>query len=196
MATLAWVAIENGEYEQAIALTDDASRAVDVDDDLLACRGVALERNEQYAAALLVYGELAGRGLDGALGVDLLYRMGTCLRELGDAGEAAGSLDRLLSEKREERAFPVLRMRGELEQWVDSLLQFAPLEELEVALEGGALSDELAERMRSMVRCRALAVVTTRRRNGGSRWTRGDRSTTSDSIFGRGRRWIAHGGRN
>ncbi len=85
--------------------------------------------------------------------------MATCLRELGDAGAAAGAMERLLvpPEDGEERSFPVLRMTDEVEQWVDALLQFGQIEELEAALGGGRLPDELADRMRMMVRCRAVA---------------------------------------
>lgn len=152
------MAIENGEYEQAIRLTDDAVLELEVDDDVLACRGVALERSGRPAAALLVYQELARRDAAGALAVDLPYRIGTCLRELGDAGAAVVAFRELLSPRTgEEAEFPVLRLEGEIEQWIDVLLQFGPLEELAAALETGRVPADLKSRMRTMVRCRALA---------------------------------------
>ncbi len=156
---LAWVAIENGDYDQAIAITDEACAALNVDEDVLACRGVALERAGRPAAALLVYQQLARIAGAGALGVDLPYRIGTCLRELGDGGVAAAELQRLARDwnGKVDDNFPSLRSNDEIWQWVDTLLQFSPLSELVAALEGGALPEDLRVRMQSMVRCRALA---------------------------------------
>ncbi len=161
LSILAWVAIENGEYEQAVLIAQREETSP-ISEDLVLCRSVALERSGRYEEALAGYRELSERDPTGALAVDLPYRITMCLRQLGQGGEAAAEIQRLLAPNSGADAdagprFPVLRLEGEVEQWADALLQFAPLPELEAALTSGNLAEAPARRIRSMIRCRALA---------------------------------------
>ncbi len=158
LAVLAWIAIENGEYEQAMLLTDRDGAPSRMSADVLLCRGVALERLGRFGEALAAYRELSEREPNGALSVDLPYRIATCERQFARSGSAAVEMQRLNSANAPpEGKFPVLRSEGEVDQWVDTLLQFAPLSELESALAESSPPPDVAERIRSMIRCRAIA---------------------------------------
>jgi hypothetical protein len=164
LAALARIAMENGEPGQALRLTELGKDVPDPAGDLLLARGLALEHLEKWAAAAEAYEKLRALVPGGPLSVDLTYRIARCQRHVAQQGLAAIELAgaTATAEKQsylnedEAPSFPALRSTGELEQWTDALLQFAPLDELEAAARRSDIQPEFAQRLRSMIRCRAL----------------------------------------
>ncbi len=163
LAALAWIALENGEAAQALRLTEEGKDVSDPAGDLLMVRGLALERTGRLADAAACYGELRKKAPDGPLAVDLGYRIASCQRRIAAEGFAAAELAGAWAVPREPGTespspdFPALRLDGETAQWIDTLLQFAPLDSLEAIAGRPGLNPEFASRVRAMIRCRAMA---------------------------------------
>lgn len=165
LSALARIAIENSEPEQALRLAELGKDVPDSAGDLLMARGLALERLEKWADAAQAYEKLRAFAPGGPLAVDLTYRVARCQRQIAQQGLAAIALagastaaqEQSYRTEDEDSPFPGLRSSGELEQWTDALLQFAPLDELETAARRPDIQPEFAQRLRSMIRCRALA---------------------------------------
>jgi hypothetical protein len=166
LAALGRIAIENGEPEEALQLAELGMGMSDPAGDLLLARGLALERLEKWLDAAASYEKLRSLDPSGPLAVDLDYRIARCQRFAARQGFAAAELAGAFSSAKTNAnvgseegppPYPELRFGHELEQWTDVLLQFAPLAELESAAHRSDLSSDFAQRLRSIIRCRALA---------------------------------------
>lgn len=160
---LAWSATENGEHEQALALLDLLEGKAANDEALLA-RGVVLERLGRPADAIRAY-ETLGKSFPGSpLVNDLRYRKSLCLHQVGKPGEAIEEILPLVF------APPVavgengdaekinLYLPSQSIQWLDFLIQFAPLDQLETAYESTGDDSKAKPWLNDAIRTRALAV--------------------------------------
>lgn len=172
LAILAWAASEAGEHRQAIRLCELGGDATHGSDDLQFVLAVALQRNGDLDKAIEAFRALQQRFPDSPLNADSRFRIATALRDKQEAGAAVVEMMRIAMGKiAQERArqqlpadelpgprtIPDLHIDAEIQQWCDTLLQFAPLSELERGLSVPNLEGDIARRLRAILRQRFLA---------------------------------------
>ena len=168
LAVLAWAASESGEHTQAVRLCDVAGPALDGSDDLLFVRAVALQRAGELDEAIAAFRRLQEKFPQSPLSAETRFRIATALRDKHEAGLAVVEMMRIEMEQRarseapadqppEPRASPELHLGSEIGQWIDTLLHFAPLAELERGVSARNLEAEIAARLRLILRSRHLA---------------------------------------
>jgi len=170
LAILAWASSECGEHLQAIRVCDLAGPELDDSDDLLFVRAVALQRAGKPAEAIVGFRRLNDKFPESPLAAEAPFRIATALRDEHESGLAAVELMKINIElqQRQGSREPVdddpktagsvpLHIESELNQWIDTLLQFAPLAELERGLSDPNLAPEVSARLRRMIRLRRFA---------------------------------------
>lgn len=165
LTLLAWSATEAGEHEQALALLDQIP-APGLSDEALLAKGVVSQRVGRHADALAAFDKLATDFPKSPLLGDQPYRKSVSLFESRQPGKAMLEILPLVitkpipeGETRETPdGPPILHPDKQLIQWLDTLIQFSPLEELETAFAG--ISDNARQRdlLRNAIRTRALAA--------------------------------------
>lgn len=155
LAMLASAASGAGQHEQALKLIGSAGAAVEKSDDLLLARGVALHRSNRPAEAATALQTLLAKFPQSPLAKGARLRLGLALTDDHRAGEAVLALDKLLpippvekkpdakdeadaNEEDDARDFasdgeyPVLSGIdvNQVRALIDTLLNFAPIEEL------------------------------------------------------------------
>lgn len=141
-------------------------------DDLLFVRAVALQRAGELEIALAAFQHLRKVFPESPLAIEARFRIATLLRDQHESGAAVVEMLRIIADhraderKRQEdapdqplpsRSVPQLHLESELQQWIDTLLQLAPLAELERSLTLRDLEPEFAVRLREMLQLRHLA---------------------------------------
>lgn len=135
---LAWSATENGEHEQALALLDTL-QGKPLSDEALLARGVVMQRMGRPADAVAAYETLVKSFPASPLSNDLSYRISHCLYQTGRQGDAIVEILPMLLSKptpdseTEDDEKPNLYLPEQLRQWLDFLIQFSPLDQLEAA---------------------------------------------------------------
>ncbi len=154
---LAWSATEAGEHEQALALAKRLPPAAAATDEATYAKAVILQRAGHHVEAADTFRALATDHPGSPLLADQPFRLAMSLARSGKAGEA---ILILLPEPYDQESHdaPVLRSPLEITQWLDTLLQFAPLDELEAPLANLPADDRRATLLRSAVRIRAIAA--------------------------------------
>lgn len=160
---LAWSATENGEHEQALALLDLLEGKAANDEALLA-RGVVLGRLGRPADAIRAY-ETLGKSFPGSpLANDLRYRKSLCLYQAGKPGEAITEILPLVfapqapvAENGDSEKIN-LYLPSQSIQWLDFLIQFAPLDQLEAAFGRIGEEPQAKQLLNDAIRTRALAA--------------------------------------
>ncbi|WAC19577.1 tetratricopeptide repeat protein [Luteolibacter sp. SL250] len=154
---LAWSATEAGEHEQALALAKRLQKKTAATDEAAYAKAIILQRAGHHAQATDAFRALATDHPGSPLLVDQPFRLAMSLARSGKAGEAILTL---LPEPYDQESHdaPVLRSSLEITQWLDTLLQFAPLDELEAPLAALPADDRRATLLRSAVRIRAIAA--------------------------------------
>ena len=177
LAVLAWAASQSGSHQEAVRICELAGPLLSDSDDLLFARAVALQRSGELAEAILGYQKLKNVFPQSPLTAEVDFRIATALRDQHQAGFAvvdfmqidAGQETRAQSilaelqngvQQRGGGVLPeeptYLHERAEVQQWIDVLLKFSPLKELEAAL-SKSLPAERAERVRNVLKMRYLA---------------------------------------
>ncbi len=166
LTLLAWSATEEGEHEQALALLEKISADALTDEALLAM-AVVHERMGRAPEALAALETLATRHPASPLLEDLRYRRSHLLHRCGQAGRAILEMLPLVVHSMPPGADPAQTVPGveplrlhpaeQLAQWLDTLLQFSPLDQLGIAL-AGCSRPEHAGLLRDAIRMRALAA--------------------------------------
>lgn len=168
LAILGWAASECGEHRQALRLCELAGPALEQSDDLLFLRAIALQRSGELDAAIAALRKFQEKFPQSPLIVETQFRIATALRDNHEAGKAVVELLRTqttLQQQPEDETpgaprapkAPALHLNAEIDQWIDTLLQFAPLTELERGLATPNLEPTTAEAIRRMLRLRHLA---------------------------------------
>jgi len=153
---LAWSATEAGEHEQALALANRIPAAAAATDEAAYAKAIILQRAGHHAEAAEAFRALAKDHADSPLLADQPFRLAMSLARSGHAGDAIIALMPRDTD-RDNSAAPTLRSSLEITQWIDTLLQFAPLEELEAPLAGLPADDTNATLLKNAVRMRAIA---------------------------------------
>lgn len=165
LTLLAWAATEEGEHEQALALLDQIAAGA-LNDESLHARAIVLQRLGRHAEAVAAFDSLATAFPNSLLASDLPYRRSVSLVQSRQAGKAITALLPLVfpippaaGEMADEAASPPsLHPQEQLLQWLDSLVQFSPLEELEGAFAATAQNATHRNLLRDAIRTRALAA--------------------------------------
>lgn len=154
---LSWAATEAGEHEQALALANRIPSAAASTDEMAYAKAVILQRAGHHAEAAQAFQSLEELFPGSPLLADQPFRLAMSLARSGQAGDAVLTL---LPESSDEGTYqqPVLRSHLETIQWVDTLLQFAPLDELEAPIAGMEERDRRAILLKNTVRVRAIAA--------------------------------------
>ena len=164
LTLLAWSATENGEHEQALALLDQIS-APQPTDEALQARAVILQRLGRHADAVAAFDTLAKTWPNSPLVDDLPYRRSLALFQTGQSGKAILNILPLVSAVwiYSDRSAavtdppPNLHPEMQLLQWLDTLIQFSPLDELEKACAGTKENGPQRDLLCDAIRTRALA---------------------------------------
>ena len=155
LAMLASAASGSGQHEQALKLITTAGAAVEKSDDLLLARGVALHRAKRPGEAAAALQTLLEKFPQSPLAKGARLRLGLALTDDHRAGEAVLALDKLLpkpaaKKQPDDKNAPEASGEVEEEQFagegespilygidtdqvralIDTLLNFAPIEEL------------------------------------------------------------------
>ncbi|MEO7100634.1 MAG: tetratricopeptide repeat protein, partial [Luteolibacter sp.] len=163
LTLLAWAATEEGENDQALALLNQI-KTPGISDEALQARGVILQRMDRHAEAVAAFDELSKAYPESPLSQDLPYRRSISLYKSGQAGRAIVEMLPLAFPGRSNNDAnssdteqpPGLHPDSQLMQWLDSLVQFAPLEQLESALLT-VDNDDYRNLLQNAIRSRALA---------------------------------------
>lgn len=163
LTLLAWAATEGSEHEQALALLDQAVVGGELDETLQA-RAVVLQRLDRHAEAAAAFETLTRKCPDSPLAADVPYRRSLSLFKTGQHGAAILEILPLVfpsTANPDETTVPEkpnLHPNSQLVQWLDSLVQFAPLDQLELAFAGAGEDIRHRDLLRNAIRTRALAA--------------------------------------
>ncbi len=158
LTLLAWSATDSGEHEQALALLDQIP-AANLNDEALLAKGIVLQRLDRHPDALSAFYQLAAKFPTSPLHADQPFRKTLSLQKTGQHGKAILEILPLaLPQNLASTETPRLHPRQQLIQWLDTMLQFAPLEELEIAFAGLPAPSTARDAVNSAIRTRALAA--------------------------------------
>ena len=165
LTLLAWSATENGEHKQALALLGQI-QSPKLSDETMHARAIILQRLDRHGDAVVAFDALAKDHPCSPLLNDLPYRRSISLLKSDRSGKAileilplANSTSSVLDEVGDDTSpLPKLHPRMHLIQWLDTLIQFAPLKELEIAFAGIKEDRERFDSLRDAIRTRALAA--------------------------------------
>lgn len=159
LTLLAWAATEDGEHEQALALLDQIQTP---SDESLQAKAIVLQRLKRDKEAVDVFNELDAKGITYLAG-DLRYRRSLSLFRSGQAGRAIVEIIPAVypippsPEESNVWITDPLRPHSQLLQWLDTMIQFSPLSELESAFAALPASSRQREIVGEALRGRALA---------------------------------------
>ncbi|MCP5531941.1 MAG: hypothetical protein H7A48_02090 [Akkermansiaceae bacterium] len=161
LVLLAWSATADGEHEQALALLDRVP-ADDANDESMHARAVVLQRLERHREAAGAFDDLERAFPNSPLCADVAFRRSLCHFHAGDSARAILDVlpHALPPERYGDPSTPSRAMRPDTEwaQWLDLLVQFSPLEDLQAALakcDGNPPAETL---LRHALRTRAIAA--------------------------------------
>ncbi|MEO5917630.1 MAG: tetratricopeptide repeat protein [Luteolibacter sp.] len=155
LTILAWSATEAGEHGQALALISKI-RSDDPRDEALHAKAIILQRLGRHGEAVAAFDALEKAYPQSPLVIDLPQRRAMSLFYSGHAGEAFVAFG--ASDGDEGEGGPKLNPEFYEVQWADTLLQFAPLDQLATAVDGLADDSKEAPLLRQAIRTRALAM--------------------------------------
>ena len=155
---LGWSALRSDDPAQALSLFDRGLTLARTD-ELLHARAIALSRQERYQASADAYVALNEAFPDSPLNGPSRFDHALALQRAGEAGEAILmllDLDGFHDPDRSERPDMMLHPDHEAIQWIDTLAQFAPIEEIRRPLDRLPAGDPRTRILRALVRSRAL----------------------------------------
>lgn len=153
---LGWSSYREGEAAQALALFDQAL-TTQPSEELLQGRALALTALGRHREAADTYAELASKFPQSPISKNSAFDHAIARFHAGEAGEA---LLMLCGMRSDGAWLPTAPLHPEYEpaQWIDSIAQFAPLDQLAAPLVRLPEGDPQARLLRSIVRSRALAA--------------------------------------
>ena len=158
LQVLGWASLQENEPEQARVLFEQALKQLRTD-ELLHGHAAALAACGRHAEAAAAYQALRTEFPDSVIAKNITFDHAIERFRGGQAGEAF--LDLLVLNKGnltwEEKA-PYIHPRRELLQWIDTIAQFGPLDQLAAPLAKLPEDSREAELLRGIVRSRALAA--------------------------------------
>lgn len=159
LTLLAWAATEDGEHEQALALLSRISPA-GMNDEAMQARAIVLQRLGRDAEAVEAFNTLASAHPSSPLLNDIAYRRSVSHFRSGHADRAILEILPLAVSAADGEKVETIDLRPEYQvaQWLDTLIQFCPLEQLESACAGVAGNPLHHDLLRNAVRTRAFAA--------------------------------------
>lgn len=161
LVLLAWSATADGEHEQALALLDRVP-ADDANDESMHARAVVLQRLGRHREAAGAFDDLERAFPNSPLCADVAFRRSLCHFHAGDSARAILAVlpHALPPERYGDPSTPSRAMRPDTEwtQWLDLLVQFSPLEDLQAALAKCKENLPAETLLRHALRTRALAA--------------------------------------
>lgn len=160
---LGWAATRSGDHAQALTLIDRGLVKI-VTDELLHARAVVLTRLDRPAESTAAFDQLFNRFPDSLLTPPSRFDHAIAMQRSGRSGEALLALFDLTgffrgsSLPREGSAPLYLHPPHEAPQWIDTIAQFAPIQELRAPLDRLPADDPRAALLRAIVRTRALCA--------------------------------------
>ncbi len=155
LCILGWLATEQGNHALAIELVSRSKADLNQHVELLSLLGIAQQRAEQREAAVAIFQQLVAQHPDSPFAEDARFRRITLLPKLGRAGEAIEELADMIDQP---PPYPRLHFESELWQWFDTLVQFAPVEEILSAVNGDRLQEADQLWVRGVLRARLMAT--------------------------------------
>lgn len=156
LTVLGWSSLRAGEAAQALGLFDKALRK-GRSDELLQGRAAALSAVGKHARAAKAYDELLREFPDSPLAISAPFDAAIATFKAGEAGEALLRPWGLRGHSEPGTPEPTLHPSYEDQQWIDSIVQFAPISQLAAPLKRLQADAPEAIRLRGIVRHRALA---------------------------------------
>ncbi|MEK7952575.1 tetratricopeptide repeat protein [Luteolibacter soli] len=153
---LGWASYREGEVEQALALFDQA-QALQPGEEIIQGRALALTALGRHREAADAYAALASKFPESPITKNSAFDHAIARFHAGEAGEA---LLMLYAMQPEGTYLPTAPLHPEHEpsQWIDSIAQFAPLDQLAAPLARLPEGDPQTRLLRTIVRSRALAA--------------------------------------
>lgn len=155
LTLLAWVATEQGEHEQALALLEKPIAAC-ASDEALYAQAIVLQRLGRHVDAVAAFDFLTEKFESSPMLADVPFRKAMSLHQSGQSGRAIVELLPLVYPEEGAQESIRLRPSEQLVQWLDTLIHFAPLDELVTALEAAGENARHRELLQHAIRMRAL----------------------------------------
>ncbi len=156
---LSWSLIRANDSSQALAIADRALAAVSTD-DLIQVRAVALSHLGRHAESAQAYQLLIKEFSGSPLAEPSQFDYAMELRHAGQAGKALVTLldlhEPVYLDNEDRPSAPRLHSADEVIQWIDTIAQFSPVDELRAALENLPADSQHVATLRSIVRTRLL----------------------------------------
>jgi tetratricopeptide (TPR) repeat protein len=158
LEVLGWASLRAEDPQQALALFDRAL-AAKRGDDVLHGRALALSSLDRHREAAIAYQELARDFPGSRLGIATAFEAAIARFHAGAAGDALLALLPLSGNAHEANpALAGLLPEHLCAQWIDSIAQFAPIDQLAAPLARLPEGDPQARLLRTIVRSRALCA--------------------------------------
>jgi outer membrane protein assembly factor BamD (BamD/ComL family) len=156
LGVLGWSSLRGGDFPQALVLFQRALEQGG-NEDLLYGKARALAGLGRHRDAWETYRQLTADVGAGSLGKACAFEAAVARFHAGEAGEA---LLMLVAMRPENEWLPEALLRPEYEpaQWIDTMAQFAPLDQLAAPLARLPEADPHAALLRAIVRTRALCA--------------------------------------
>jgi len=158
---LGWAATRSGVHQQALDLFNLGLKQ-NITDELLHAKAVALSRLEEYLEAAKTYEELFTRFPDSTLVPPSRFDLAMAHLNSGQAGLALIIFHQLQTERenrrrRKPKSDPLyLHPDSEVPQWIDTIIQFSPVEQLLDGLNTLPPNDPSRPLLRRAVSLRAI----------------------------------------
>jgi hypothetical protein len=163
LVLLSWAATEAGAHQQSWDLL--AKVEGEAGDEVLHARAIVLQRLERHAEAVVVFDELERRFSESPLAADVGYRRAVSWFKAGQPARALVAFWQIHREAMASLGFSVretpptgLQPLPHIVQWLDTLVQFTPLEDLVALREEYAALDQVGLMLDGPIRLRALAA--------------------------------------
>lgn len=161
-ALIAWNETEAGAHEAALKAIDAAGEEQLLkSDDLLRVRGVALQRLGRFEDAIAAFRQLRDLFPDSPLLADTRYRLTNCLVETKHFGEAIEVLraEPIFGDPDRRRSSSTIELNAgwERDLWLDTLMNFAPLDDLWAAWSRSEDRESADNELAQMTQARLLA---------------------------------------
>jgi len=153
LTLLAWSATESAEHAQALALLNQITDQPR--DEALHAKAIVLQRLGKHQDAIAAFDLLEKSFPESPLCNDLSQRRALSYFQTGQAGKAIVAF---FPKYIEEPKWPDLHPEHYKIQWCDTLLQFAPLEQIAAAIPHLPQDSAEADTLRNMIRARALSI--------------------------------------
>ena len=156
LAILTHAASNSGDQVTALKLTDIDPQSLEMSDDLLLARAIALQRAGKASEAIAAYQNFLSRFSDSPMASGVRVRYGIALRDNKQAGHAVIELQKFLKQNDPSTGYFFVPP-DQVKQMVDAMLNFAPLPELASVLENKEADPDGFSQLKAIIAARAVS---------------------------------------